>query len=374
MQKTTTSDQYSSSYGPEKFDAVMARFEAKTRRAITRSILVSFFKIYTDNCSLLYYLSSWELRRKKNSGIHFTIVNNAEVHVGVYGGAWCWCICVLWLWPRIFGGNVLCRHFPTQSTYRHPEIVSATSGLSGPKCQHLRVRPTCRRHVADMLQTSAAKLLGGTLPHCLCTFYHFWERVYLLDSHPPYICCHMPCLLFFDMAHVGSLYVYYDFLPPPGGVLIAPHFLGGSPLMISFSVTSHHCYWGDGPAILHPVMAMALLPFLSTHALMSTPSCGLFSLLHFIWGTTSNAYLKPWGTFFASFNDTTLMSTNMLVPSILLYTPTPVTNMKWHIILHCLCSCLPSFSMIFHSSSKSEPSASFHAGADMDWHPWCVWY
>ncbi len=97
---------------------------------------------------------------QKNSSIHFTIVNNAKVHVSVHDGAWCWCVCELWLWPRIFGGNVSCRHFQTQSTYRHPEIVSVTSGLLGPaKCRHLRVRPTCRKHVANMSQTSAAKLL-----------------------------------------------------------------------------------------------------------------------------------------------------------------------------------------------------------------------
>jgi len=39
-QKSTATDQYSLSYGPAKFDVAMASFEAKTRRAITLSILV----------------------------------------------------------------------------------------------------------------------------------------------------------------------------------------------------------------------------------------------------------------------------------------------------------------------------------------------
>jgi hypothetical protein len=39
-QKSTATDQYSLSYGPAKFDDAMARFEVKTRRAITLLILV----------------------------------------------------------------------------------------------------------------------------------------------------------------------------------------------------------------------------------------------------------------------------------------------------------------------------------------------
>jgi hypothetical protein len=39
MKKTTATDQYRLSYGPAKIDAAMARFDAKIRRAITRSIL-----------------------------------------------------------------------------------------------------------------------------------------------------------------------------------------------------------------------------------------------------------------------------------------------------------------------------------------------
>jgi type IV secretory pathway TrbD component len=39
MKKSTATDQYRLSYGPAKIDAAMARFDAKIRRAITRSIL-----------------------------------------------------------------------------------------------------------------------------------------------------------------------------------------------------------------------------------------------------------------------------------------------------------------------------------------------
>jgi hypothetical protein len=38
-EKTTAKDQYRSSYGTAKFDVAMAHFNAKLRRAITRSIL-----------------------------------------------------------------------------------------------------------------------------------------------------------------------------------------------------------------------------------------------------------------------------------------------------------------------------------------------
>ena len=40
VQKSTATDQYSSSYGPAKYDVAMASFEVKTRRAITRWTLV----------------------------------------------------------------------------------------------------------------------------------------------------------------------------------------------------------------------------------------------------------------------------------------------------------------------------------------------
>ena len=40
--------------------------------------------------------------------------------------------------------------FTDKKGRRHPEIVSAESGVSGPNCRHHPVSPTCRRHVADI--------------------------------------------------------------------------------------------------------------------------------------------------------------------------------------------------------------------------------
>jgi hypothetical protein len=49
VQYTTWTDQYSSRYGPAKFDVAMASFEVKTRRAITLSILVRWRQFFHSN-------------------------------------------------------------------------------------------------------------------------------------------------------------------------------------------------------------------------------------------------------------------------------------------------------------------------------------
>ena len=49
VQYTTWTDQYSSRYGPAKFDVAMASFEVKTRRAITLSILVRWRQLFHSN-------------------------------------------------------------------------------------------------------------------------------------------------------------------------------------------------------------------------------------------------------------------------------------------------------------------------------------
>lgn len=49
VQYTTWTDQYSSRYGPAKFDVAMASFDVKTRRAITLSILVRWRQFFHSN-------------------------------------------------------------------------------------------------------------------------------------------------------------------------------------------------------------------------------------------------------------------------------------------------------------------------------------
>ena len=59
-QKSTATDRYWWSFGPAKFDAAMAEFEAKIRRAVASSILVCFLHIMHINVDddIIYYLVS----------------------------------------------------------------------------------------------------------------------------------------------------------------------------------------------------------------------------------------------------------------------------------------------------------------------------
>ena len=81
----------------------------------------------------------------------FLYTTNAEVYDGVHGGC-VLCVVVVGVCgrPSSFWREIGVSAFTDKKGRRHPEIVSAESGVSGPNCRHHPVSPTCRRHVADI--------------------------------------------------------------------------------------------------------------------------------------------------------------------------------------------------------------------------------
>ena len=67
MKKSTATDQYRLSYGPAKFDAAMARFDAKIRQAITRSNLDRCHHIMHLNVAdnIIYHFSRRNLDKQQ---------------------------------------------------------------------------------------------------------------------------------------------------------------------------------------------------------------------------------------------------------------------------------------------------------------------
>lgn len=78
-QKLTTTDKYWWSLGPAKFDAAMAEFEAKTRRAEAPSILVCFLHIMHINVANSIYYHRVTSRHCYNNIISFNTANNTEM-------------------------------------------------------------------------------------------------------------------------------------------------------------------------------------------------------------------------------------------------------------------------------------------------------
>ena len=94
-QKLTTTDKYWWSLGPAKFDAAMAEFEAKTRRAEAPSILVCFLHIMHINVANSIYYHRVTSRHCYNNIISFNTANNTEMDctteqiMFVCVGVWC---------------------------------------------------------------------------------------------------------------------------------------------------------------------------------------------------------------------------------------------------------------------------------------------
>jgi hypothetical protein len=78
-QKSTTTDEYWWSFGPAKFDAAMAEFEAKTRRAEAPSILVCFLHIMHINVANSIFYHRVTSRHCYNNIISFITANNTEM-------------------------------------------------------------------------------------------------------------------------------------------------------------------------------------------------------------------------------------------------------------------------------------------------------
>ena len=142
-------DKYSSSYCLAKFVDATARSEAITRRAITRPISVCFLHVIHQNVGNIiidYYVKP----RLFLISLFYTttlITPSRTTAFMVVDGRVVVVVVVVFFTYRTFGGNLLCRHFPTQAPHRHPEIVSATWGVSGQNRRHPDTSPTCRRHL-----------------------------------------------------------------------------------------------------------------------------------------------------------------------------------------------------------------------------------
>ncbi len=103
--------------------------------------------IFALKCSLGCLLLTVQSRREKNNGIHFSIVDNAEVHDGGHG-------CVV-LFSHMVGSRqadllMARRHGRTDSTRAHVGTVSAKTGYVAKICRQSRVSATCPRHVGDI--------------------------------------------------------------------------------------------------------------------------------------------------------------------------------------------------------------------------------
>ncbi len=99
--------------------------------------------IFALKCSLGCLLLTVQSRREKNNGIHFSIVDNAEVHDGSHG-------CVV-LFSHMVGScqakSLMARqHGRTDSTRAHAGTVSAKTGYVAKICRQSCVSATCRRH------------------------------------------------------------------------------------------------------------------------------------------------------------------------------------------------------------------------------------
>ena len=104
-QKSTTTDEYWWSFGPAKFDAAMAEFEAKTRRAEAPSILVCFLHIMHINVANSIFYHRVTSRHCYNNIISFITANNTEMDctteqiMFVCVGVWCSGARAVW-WGR----------------------------------------------------------------------------------------------------------------------------------------------------------------------------------------------------------------------------------------------------------------------------------
>ena len=102
-QKSTTTDEYWWSFGPAKFDAAMAEFEAKTRRAEAPSILVCFLHIMHINVANSIFYHRVTSRHCYNNIISFITANNTEMDctteqiMFVCVGVWCGARAVWWV-------------------------------------------------------------------------------------------------------------------------------------------------------------------------------------------------------------------------------------------------------------------------------------